>query len=130
MSQIWSTFRDCGFIAWLILLAGALGLAVGGVAVILALVAKGKVGLYAGLGSIVIAVGCLGLGAAGMFTGQSRTDGAISGESIDPSMKERIREEGYRESRQCVSVGGVNAAVPLLAGVVAVIIAMSRRRST
>src|SRR5690348_7123101 len=122
MADFWYTFKSCGAPSYLIMLLAMGGFVAAIAAICVALlVARGRLGMIVALGAIVIGTASLAAGALGQMLGRSRTDealGMMSGSSaIDPEMRERIREEGYAESANCMSLGMYGGALPILAGV-------------
>ncbi len=124
MASVWMTFRECGFAAWGILLASLFASGFGLLAAVLSLARVRIAKVLAGV-AFVLALSPLFFGAIGMFYGRSIVDAAISGESIDPAQKARIRTEGYREAGGCVPLGVGFTALPLLLAGAAVVIALT-----
>jgi hypothetical protein len=79
--------------------------------------------------SLSVALLPLGVGAVGVQLGRSRVDQALRTPFVDTSQRERIREEGYREARSCVAVGGAFSAPPLLLSLLALALAHSLLRA-
>jgi hypothetical protein len=125
---MYNAFRECGWAAWLCLLIGFAGSGVGLVGVVL-LAAKQR-GAAMGAGVIAVALGALAMGAGvvGQQSGLSRMEAALSGTSIDPSQKERIRAVGTLEASRCISVGAGTGALPFLLGAVAVGLGLALRK--
>jgi hypothetical protein len=125
---MWMAVKECGWPAFVAIFFGLIGLAVGVVALVLAVASKGRGGALAGMGAVVLAVVCAGVGAFGVWRGRAVVGAILGSEAIDPEMKERIREEGYKEAAQCMNVGLVDAAAPLVLGLIAVGVTFARRR--
>ena len=125
---MWMAVRECGWPAFVAIFVGLVGLAVGVVALVLAATSKGRGGALAGLAAVVLAVACAGVGALGVWRGRAVVGAVLGSEAIDPEMKERIREQGYKEAGQCLNVGLVDAAAPLLLGIIALGVTFARRR--
>ncbi len=125
---MYNALRECGWAAWLCLLIGFAGAGVGIVGVIL-LATKAR-GAAMGAGVVALALGVLavGTGIFGQQSGLARMESAISGTSIDPSQKERIRAVGTVEAAQCVSVGVATGALPFLMGAIAVGLGLALRK--
>lgn len=98
------------------------------VAVVLAAL-RHRAAFWAGAFALVLGATSAGLGAMGLVLGRARTDGALSGEGIDPSQKAHIRRVGYEESRSAARIGLVFAALPLLGGALAVVVGATRKKS-
>lgn len=127
--EMWTMVQECGWPAFLAIFAGVVAFVVGAVALVLGLSTQGKGGLYAGLGTLVLSLACVGVGAFGVWRGHAIVEDAVAGESIDPSMRERIRQEGYRESAQCLNVGLIDAGPSFLLGIVAILTGFARRKA-
>jgi hypothetical protein len=78
--------------------------------------------------ALAIALVPMSLGAVGTALGRAKVEQAIAGDSIDPEMRERIRQEGYLEAGGCVEVGGALTAPPLLLAAMALGTAYALRR--
>ncbi len=125
MGGPWTTFQECGSPAWLCLLLSlpALGAAV--VALALAVGKTRGTARIVGLVAVCLGVAVLGVGALGRQMGLAKTEGALSGASIDDETKARIRAEGTKEANGCVEVGGVLGALPLLLGAAAIVVGLA-----
>ncbi len=128
MASAWMAFRECGTMAYVALFFGAIGFGIGLAAAVVAVIAKGRAGMYVGAVGMLFGVASLAAGAGGMLMGRSTIDRALADESVDPTMRERIRVEGYHEAGQCIAVGGANAATPLVLGSLAIFVAFVRKR--
>jgi hypothetical protein len=127
MAGVWHVFQACGWMSWLCILAGMLTSVFSVVAVVVA-IARGKVSVLLAWAALVIALVPSVLGVIGMALGRVKVEQAITGEAIDPEMRERIRKEGYLEASGCVEVGGALTAPPLLLAAVALGTAYATRR--
>jgi hypothetical protein len=121
-------FRECGFPAFLVLALAIIAMVVGIVALSLAIL-KPRWGLV--LSALALAVSCSvpGSGAAGTAYGRQMVEDAVGGESIDPSMRQRILKQGYQEAGQCTTLGVGFGALPLLLSLGALGVAFARRRT-
>src|SRR5215472_15461041 len=133
MADFWYTFKSCGAPSFLILLLAIGGFVAAIAAICVALlVHKGRLGMLAALGALIIGSASLTTGALGQMMGRSRTDEALvlmSGSSaINAEMREQIREEGYAESATCMSLGMYGGALPLLAGVLGLVAFFVRKK--
>jgi hypothetical protein len=126
MVGIWKTFQEGGGMNFIILLLGAPGLLVG--VTCIALAAR-RSSAARGFGALALAIVLLIASAsiAGVVWGRITTDGAVSGASIDPALRERIRAKGYSEAMSCAKFGVAFALLPLVGGLVA--LSARRRRS-
>jgi hypothetical protein len=128
MHAAYESFRECGWASFLCVLIGMMGVVVGLVGVVL-LATKARNGAWI-VGTVALALGVLSLGAGllGRATGLARTEAALSGASVDASMKERIRAQGMEEANQCISVGAAAGALPFVMGALAVGIGLAVRK--
>jgi hypothetical protein len=79
---------------------------------------------------LAVALVPAGIGSAGMACGRSKIDRSIAAGLVDPSVVDRIREEGYRAAESCVPMGGVFAAPALLVALAALAAAYALRTRT
>ncbi len=119
-------FHECGWASWAALGAGVIGLFVGLVALSLAF-AKPRVGGAFALLALGIALLPAGCGMAGRMQGERITDQVVDSAAIDPTQRERIRAEGYRESAACTTVGLGATAAPFFLSALALVVAFARR---
>lgn len=122
------TFRECGWPAFAVLGLGILSVLLAMVALGVAL-ARPRVGLV--LGGVALAVSCSvpGMGVGGTMMGRSTVDAAVSGASISPDQRERIRAQGYQEASQCTSLGVGFGALPGVLSLAALALGGLRRRA-
>ncbi len=118
MASVWHTFQMAGWTAYVCLLLAIIGLPLGLMACVISVARLRAARLVA---ILVLCFGALApaVGAVGMLLGRSMVDSALEGEAINPTQRERIREQGYYEAEQALYVGLVCGALPLLLGVVA-----------
>ena len=121
------TFQACGWPAFATLGAGMLAAVVALVALSLAIFSP-KTGLAVAALALAFACSPAGAGALGTVHGRSVVDGAVSGASIDPAQRERIREIGYQEAAGCTTIGLVASGPALLFASVALMVAFVRRK--
>ncbi|MBI3206996.1 MAG: hypothetical protein HYZ29_35995 [Myxococcales bacterium] len=121
-------FRECGWPAFAVLGLGVLSVLLAMVALGVA-IARPRVGLV--LGCVALAVSCSvpGVGVGGTTLGKSTVDAALSGASVAPEQRERIRAQGYQEAGQCTSLGVGFGALPWVLSVAAVAVGGLRRRA-
>lgn len=112
MSEAWYAFQSCGWPAWICLLLGILAapLALGALLAGLLRSSWSRLLAWAALG---VSLAPPAMGAIGQQRGRALTDSVIDSPAVDPEVRERIREEGYKEAAACLTVGGVTGAVPL-----------------
>ena len=127
MASVWHVFQACGWMSWLCFLAAMLT-SVCSVAAVVVAIARVKAAVLLAWVALAIALLPLGLGAVGMALGRAKVEQAIAGESIDPEMRERIRQEGYLEAGGCVEVGAALSSPPLLLAAIALGAAYALRR--
>src|SRR5262249_8531594 len=119
---------DCGMPFWWMALTLLLAAPVGLAALILLFAGKTTgaritSGAVAALGLLIVTLGLLG-----RTMGRTVVDRALSGDSVSPEQRERIRGEGYREADRCVSVGLAMGLPTGVAGAGLLAAAMLRRR--
>jgi MFS family permease len=119
------SFRECGWAAFLILFLSVLGLAIGVAALALAATRKRQPAVVVGAVALVMALGALAGGPLGAAYGRRVVDDAVSGNVIDPSQRERIREAGYAEAGQCIPVGLSLGTLPALVAAIALVWALA-----
>jgi hypothetical protein len=119
-------FRNCGWPAFGALGVGILATLVGVVALALALV-KPRVGIVVGVVAVAMSLGAPGVGVIGMYWGQQQVEDAISGPSVSPEVKERIRQVGFEEAQQCVPVGASIGVLPLIVAGIALALGFARK---
>jgi hypothetical protein len=129
MNGALEAFKECGWAAYLCLFIGALGVTTGFVGALM-LLTRSRRGASV-LGGVALALGlaAVGAGILGRQRGLAATDAALSGDDVDPSMKERIRAQGELEANQCVKVGGAAGGLPIVLGVLAVSAGLVTRKA-
>lgn len=121
------SFRECGWSAFLSLGIGILATLIGVVALSMALL-KPRAGLLVGVLGLAASLGAPGMGVIGMFWGRQQTESAIASESINPELKDRIREVGYAEAAGCVPVGATFGALPMVMAGIAIVVAVVKQK--
>ncbi len=121
------TFMECGWAAWVILLLTIIAVAGALVAVGLAFF-KPKWGLPFAVVAFGLTLCVPAAGVIGTSYGKSVVDGAVSGHSIDPAQRERIRKVGYEEAGTCTGLGLGFGALPGLLSILGLGIAIARRK--
>jgi hypothetical protein len=117
----------CGAIGYLLLVLGTLGVLVSfGALIALLATPNRRVGMLAGAASLILGFVTIGLASLGTRLGRNAVDSAAAA-VVDPSDAERLRTAGYAEAAQCLPVGVLSGALPLLAGVAVVIAATLRK---
>ena len=103
--------QEAGPFGYLVLLLGALGLAVGFFAIV-ALLGKSPSAFTLGVATLLVAAAGAGAGIGGTFYGRSQVERAVAvvGSSLD---KERIMRQGYKEAQSSSWLGLFAALVPL-----------------
>ncbi|MEO8799642.1 MAG: hypothetical protein ABI551_17240 [Polyangiaceae bacterium] len=117
MASLWMSFRECGFMAFVILFLSVLGLvaAVASLAVVLA-VQNRRLAIGVSLVTLLLGISSLAAGAMGQAWGRGVVEKAIAG--LSPEEVTVIRAQGYKEAGQCVSLGEGGGALPLVFGLV------------
>jgi len=105
-----------GAASYLMLLLAAIMIVLGGVGFVLALV-KQPASRILGFVTLGGAVLILVVGFVGKSMGMRMTESAVA--NVEPEMRERILEEGLKESGYNVSLAGEFAVLPALLGVLA-----------
>ncbi|MEZ4222416.1 MAG: hypothetical protein R3B13_15870 [Polyangiaceae bacterium] len=121
-----TTFLECGWAAWVVVLVAVVGVAAGLTGLGLALF-RPKWGLGVGVLALGIALTIPATGVIGTTLGRSKVDEVLTSGAIDPAMKERIRAVGYAEAKSCTTLGLTFGALPGLLSVIAVGLAFVRR---
>lgn len=135
MADFWYSFKSCGTPSFFILLLAMGGFIAAIAAIVIVLVEKtGRFAMVVALGALVIGAASLATGALGQMLGRSRTDEAIAMFSASPTLGQpdvvdRIREEGYAESANCMMLGTYGGALPLLSGAIGLVVFFLRKRS-
>ncbi|MBW2458163.1 MAG: AgmX/PglI C-terminal domain-containing protein [Deltaproteobacteria bacterium] len=127
MDWFWEQVTLAGWIAWPILLIGAIGWC-GAAAVLFVATLRPKFLRAVGLVTLGLAASCAGLGVVGLYLGRLTVDEAVSPPSVSPSTRQRIRRIGYQETRSSAWLGLMACALPLLAGITGTVAVCLRRR--
>jgi hypothetical protein len=122
------SFRNCGWASFVMLFLGLLGLGACVLALVLTLVRRPVGAIIAAGAGVALALMSFGAGPIGAMYGRQVTDNALDTPAIDPAVKERIRTVGYAEANACVSVGFSIGAMPLVAGVIALGVALRAKK--
>lgn len=115
MAAAWGTFREAGFVAWIILLVGLIALAASA-ATLLMVAARARVAPWLAMATMVLGAMAAGLGGAGVLYGRSVVDRVLGGGVVSPVQAERIRRQGYLEARSAAKVGLFFAHLPIAVG--------------
>ena len=121
------TFMECGWAAYLILLLTIVSLVGALIAIGLAFFTR-KWGLPIALVAFCLTLTVPAAGVIGTSYGKSVVDGAVSGNSIDPTKREMIRKVGYEEAGTCTTLGLGLGALPGLLSLAGLGIAILRRK--
>src|SRR5262245_51608491 len=103
MAELWWSFAQCGWAAWMVLLLSIFGSAFGMVALIVAII-RPRAGVYVAAGALALALAAPAMGAVGQQMGRQKVNAVLSSDDIDPSEVERIRAQGYSEAAQCITI--------------------------
>jgi hypothetical protein len=117
-------FLEGGWPMWLILLFTGVGLTAG---VVSLGAARGRAGVALGAGTLVVALMIVGAGLFGWQLGRAQTDAAVVYAS--PADVEVLRAQGYEESSHALVCGLAGAAIPLILGIAAIALSLSRASS-
>lgn len=96
-------FGECGWPAFVVIGASGTGLVFSLAALAVAFF-KPNIGLA--MAALALAYGCTpgAVGVYGTHSGKSLVDAAVSGASLRPEQRERIRAIGYQEAETCTGV--------------------------
>lgn len=119
-------FQEGGWPNWILILLGTIGLCVASAALLVPLLAKGRLpSLWAGAASSGWGLFTLGFGVLGMYLGERAVIGAVA--NVNPVEREQILRLGFEESRSPLEFALGWALVPILSGAVALLVAARRR---
>lgn len=126
MASAWQVFRECGFGAWLVVLASMIAFVACAVALLVAALRSraAKAIAFVAL-AIALTPALLGLLARAMAL--RVVDAALAGGGIDPSQAALIRAEGEKEAGGCLTVGVAAGVVPIVLAGVALALAFALR---
>lgn len=120
------SIAECGFMAWLVILAAIVAIPVGATALALAVAKKRTAAIMAGF-ALSVGMAPYGCGVIGEQLARARVDSAVSGGAINPGVQEEIRSVGYAEAGQCRKVGLGGTALPGGLAAIALVIALFRK---
>jgi hypothetical protein len=120
-------FRECGWPAFAVLGLTVLAFLAGMIALGVAIF-RPRVGVV--LGAVALGVSCSvpAMGVGGTTIGRGVVDEAVSGGSIAPDQRERIRQVGYQEAAQCTTLGLSFGALPGVLALAALGVGAARRK--
>ncbi|HLM72071.1 MAG TPA: hypothetical protein VK459_05260 [Polyangiaceae bacterium] len=122
------SFKNCGWASFLMLFMGLMGLTACVLALVLTLMRRPVGGMISAGASLVLALMSFGTGPLGAMYGRQVTDSVVDSNAIDPSRREQIRQMGYQEADACIPVGLSLGATPLVAGVIALAVALRAKK--
>lgn len=128
MSFLLEEIKNSGFPGLGVLLLGVLGLLCGAAALIFLLM-RDRSTRYIGAAAVVIGTLCALGGVGGTYWGRAMTRDAVASVGLDPIQRERITRVGYMEARSASRLGLACAALPMLAGALALLLGPRRPRS-
>jgi hypothetical protein len=129
MQNVWTEFRNAGSVGWLILLLGIMALPLGLIALSAAFArVKRFWALLLVIAAIFAVTLGLLLGPAGAALGMITVEGAVSGESIEPSQKALILHEGFEEARSAYHVALFMLGLPSVVILGALVVLLFRKR--
>jgi len=120
-------FRECGWPAFAVLGLGVLAVLAGMLALGVAIF-RPRAGLVLGVVALAVSCSVPAMGAGGTVMGRGRVDEALSGASVDPGAKQRIRAQGYQEAGQCTTLGASFGALPLMLALGALAVGALRKK--
>ena len=122
------SFKNCGYASFLMLFMGLAGLTACVLALVLTLSRRPVGGMIAAGASVALALMSFGSGPLGAMYGRQVTDSVVDSGAVDPSRREQIRQAGYQEADACIPVGLSLGAMPLVAGVIALAVALRAKK--
>jgi hypothetical protein len=125
---MFESFKNCGMGALAMLFLGLFGLLACVLALLLTMTRKAMAGIISAAAAIALALLSFAAGPAFAMYGRSVTDNAVSTAGLSVPDQERLRAAGYAEAESCVSVGLSLGAMPLVAGVIALLVAIRARK--
>lgn len=120
------SFQNCGWASFVMLFMGLLGLTACVLALVLTLMRRPVGGMISAGAGVLFALMSIGTGPLGAMYGRQVTDSVL--ETVDPAQREKIRMQGYQEADSCVDVGISLGAMPLVAGVIALAVALRAKK--
>jgi hypothetical protein len=129
MPSFWLSFRDCGSTSYIIVLLTVVALMDAVAAAVVVFGSKSRqLGIILSAMTLCLGVGIIGVGEYGQISGRNVTEQALSANVLDPSQIKTIREEGYREAAQCVSIGIGGSVLPLIFGLALLTAALLKKQ--
>ncbi len=122
------TFMECGWPAWAVVAMALAAVVVGLIALVLGFV-KPHWGLVASVFALLASCSVPGVGALGTWSGRQKVESVVSGASVTPALREKIRAVGYREAGTCTEIGGIAGVFPLLLAFAALGVGFARRKA-
>jgi hypothetical protein len=117
---------ECGLAGWVAVLIAIVAIPLALVALVLA-IARKRTAPVAAMLALSLGFAPFACGTLGETLGRSRVDEVVSGGSIDPAHVEEIRAAGYAEAAQCKKVGLGGSALPGIAAILALAVALIRK---
>jgi hypothetical protein len=133
MASVWSSFRDCGWASFVILFLTVVAL-MNAVAAAVAVFGSKNRSLAVALSATTVCLGVaiFGIGEYGKLRGESTVDRVlaelVASGTMEASRSKEIRDEGYLEAAQCVSVGIGGSALPLIFGLALITAAVMKKK--
>ncbi len=118
MDPAWLTLKEAGAAGVPLMVVGGAGLLLA-VAAVVAYARYRHLASWVGAAALALGVACAVLGAGGMIQGRLRTEARITRLRPGPLREEAMRHAGYRDTRAAGKLGLLAAALPLLAGALA-----------
>ncbi|HVR21398.1 MAG TPA: hypothetical protein VMS65_16910 [Polyangiaceae bacterium] len=122
MADVWYVFQACGAASWLVMLVAIIAIPLSMLAVALTIGRVRAAKVVAGL-AFIVALLPVGIGAVGMSLGRAKVDAILESGVVDPTLRERLRIEGYKEADGCGLVGIGFGAFPLVISLAAIALA-------
>ncbi len=120
--------REGGFGALVALFLGVLG-AFAGLGAIATLLASRRAAYWVGFAALLLAFLAGGAGLGGMALGWSTTQRAVAGGAVDAVQRDRILQEGFKESQGAAKIGCGAALLPLVLGAIAALGAAGAKKA-
>jgi hypothetical protein len=125
---MFESFKNCGAGALAMLFLGLFGLLACALALLLTMTRRASGGIISAAAAIALALLSFAAGPAFAWYGRGVTDSTVSALGSPGPEQEKLRQMGYAEAESCVSVGLSLGAMPLVAGCIALLVAVRAKK--
>lgn len=126
-STVAGALRECGMAGFVCLLLGVVGAVIGAVGLGVAF-RRPQVGRVLGGTAVLFGLAAVVGGLAGRQFGIARVEEVLAMGAVNPEHREALRAQGMAEAGQCLVVGGVTGAGPIILGLLALAAGLAARR--